>query len=331
MPVRARIVRRADKKGMSEAYLSRKSTALDGRIQGQTTPGGGADTFFGLLRRCRKTVNSAGPANHAFATAVARYNTKNNPELPPIAMSKAAIEHCRQRLSGANGIPRRYGPGPHTAAARARCNDADTTVIRGPRHYLKLATFWALFVLLAAALPLLGKGRSADYGLAIQRAAPGFTLTDTAGRAVALEDFAGRFVYLMFGYLNCPDVCHTQALLFEELNLAAGRPDDLTFVFIAIDPERDTRESVHAYFDERGAGFISLHGDAFSDLQSLALQYHASFRRNPGDPDYLIDHTGVFYLLGPDGRLRYTYAANQNATPRLLTDLSQLRLDYEQL
>ncbi|MEM9760474.1 MAG: SCO family protein, partial [Pseudomonadota bacterium] len=193
-------------------------------------------------------------------------------------MSKAAIEHCRWMFSGAKGIQPRYGPGPHPAAARALCNDAGSPVTPGARHFLKLAAFWALFVLLAAALPLLGKGRSADYGLAIQRAAPGFTLTDTAGRAVALEDFAGRFVYLMFGYLNCPNVCHTQALMFEELNLAAGRPDDLPFVFIAIDPERDTRESVQAYFDERGAGFISLHGDAFSDLQSLALQYHASFR-----------------------------------------------------
>ncbi|MEL7046282.1 MAG: SCO family protein [Pseudomonadota bacterium] len=264
-------------------------------------------------------------------------------------MSKAVIEHCGQTFVDANGVERGRESGNRPASAnsadRRGFNDAGALASTGQRskenpgrsglhRRLKHAGIWALFLLLAAALPLLGKGRTSDYGLAVERAAPTFTLSDSAGRQVSLADFGGRYVYLMFGYLNCPDVCHTQALLFEELNLAAGRPEDLAFVFVAIDPERDTPESVHAYFDERGSGFISLHGKEFTELQSLALQYHASFRRQPGAPDgpaYLIDHTGLFYLLGPDGRLRYTYAANQNATPRLLGDLTQLRTEYELL
>ncbi|MEO1079103.1 MAG: SCO family protein [Pseudomonadota bacterium] len=264
-------------------------------------------------------------------------------------MSKAVIEHCGQTFFDANGIERgresASQPAAKDSADHCGFNDAgalDRTGLPsnenpgrpGLHRRLKHAGIWALFLLFAAALPLLGKGRTSDYGLAVKRAAPSFILSDSAGRQVSLADFGGRFVYLMFGYLNCPDVCHTQALLFEELNLAAGTPEDLAFVFVAIDPERDKPESVHAYFDERGSGFISLHGNDITDLQSLALQYHASFRRQPGEPDgtaYLIDHTGLFYLLGPDGRLRYTYAANQNATPRLLGDLTQLRTEYELL
>ena len=261
-------------------------------------------------------------------------------------MSETVIEQCKQALVGAEDTTRKRTPGNPALPAnhgpfqrRGNVDDPESlarsaAARSGLLRSLWTIGIWTLFLLSAAALPLLGKGAGSDYGLSTQRAAPDFTLSDAAGKEVTLEDFAGRFVYLMFGYLNCPDICHTQALLFEELNLSAGRPDDLTFVFVAIDPARDRPEAVHAYFDERGEGFVSLHGDDVNDLQRLALKYHATFRRQPGrddTPGYLIDHTGLFYLLGPDGRLRYTYAANQNASPRLLADLKKLRIDYELL
>lgn len=187
----------------------------------------------------------------------------------------------------------------------------------------------ALVVLLAAAAPLAFLYRGDHYGLASNRPAADFMLRDTLGQARSLADFHGQYVYLMFGYLNCPDVCHTQALLFEEIALAA-MDAPIAFAYIAIDPERDSPEQVARYFDSRGAAFTSLHGTKRNEMQAIANAYGAYFAEGPGKDsgNYAVNHSALFFLLGPDGNLRYSYLAAQNAVPELIGDLQTLQREY---
>lgn len=184
-----------------------------------------------------------------------------------------------------------------------------------------------LLVCLLAAIPFLASLRPDHYGIASNAVAPPFRLTDVAGNEVTLSDFGGRFVFLMFGYLNCPDVCHTQALTFQQVaQTLQGREAELVFAYVAIDPARDTPAEVGHYFDGRGDNFISLHGTSELELQSLAAAYRVFFARRGGlqSAEYEIDHTALFFLVDQSGRLRYTYVASQQDSGRIIEDLERL-------
>jgi protein SCO1/2 len=168
------------------------------------------------------------------------------------------------------------------------------------------------------------------HGLAANRPAPDFRLRDHQGRQVSLRDFRGRFLYLMFGYLNCRDVCHTQALMLQQLLARAERPAQLVFVFVGMDPARDSPQRLAAYFDARGEQFVSLNAASLAQAQQLAVAYRVPFARrgdSRGD-DYAIQHPAHLLLLGPDGRVRLRYASGLRHVEPLLEDLRRLRELY---
>lgn len=169
-----------------------------------------------------------------------------------------------------------------------------------------------------------------SYGLPANRPAPEFELLDSAGNPRSLDDFAGSFVYLMFGYLACEDICHTQAITFQEIDHFADIGTPISFVFVSIDPERDNPARLAAYFDQRGDSFTSLSSADTRYLQSLALDYNGYFYRgastSPGSYD--IKHAGFFYLIDPQGKIRYTYSPSQRQLQSMLTDLKKLENEY---
>ena len=45
-----------------------------------------------------------------------------------------------------------------------------------------------------------------------------FTLADQDGRPFTLDDLAGRWTFVSFGYTSCPDVCPTTMATFNALD-----------------------------------------------------------------------------------------------------------------
>jgi protein SCO1 len=130
-----------------------------------------------------------------------------------------------------------------------------------------------------------------------------FTLTDHTGRQRSDSEFRGRLMIVYFGYTFCPDVCPadlmaiTQAL--DELGPAAR---DIQPIFITVDPERDT-EVLGDYVSAFHKSFIGLTGSP-EEIRKVANAYKAFYAKVPGtrDGEYAIEHTGVIYLIGRDGR-----------------------------
>lgn len=163
------------------------------------------------------------------------------------------------------------------------------------------------------------------HGFTFTRAAPDFRLTDANGETRALSDYRGRYIYLMFGYMRCADVCHTQVTQLAAL-ADLLQQDDVEFLYLAMDSRHDKPSMLRAYFDQRGENFTSLHANSLQQMQSIASAYNAGYRisGNPGGDNYDIEHPGKIFLIAPDGQLRFVY---YSAT----TTANQIAADYQRL
>ncbi len=139
--------------------------------------------------------------------------------------------------------------------------------------------------------------------------APGFTLIDTTGRAVGLNDFRGRYAMLYFGYTFCPDVCPDTLFTMARARKALeGKEDRLALLFITVDPERDNPDVVGRYVHKFDPGFVGLTGDAES-IARIARAYGIAFRKVPygTSGNYTVDHSAYIFLIDPEGRILYRF------------------------
>lgn len=200
--------------------------------------------------------------------------------------------------------------------------------IKGTKQTKAAAIAISLVLLCFASIPLLPALtlNSNSYGIPSERMAPGFELRDTRGNPVSLSDYRGKYVFLMFGFLGCTDICHSQALLFQEINLLADIAGDIHFLFITMDPEQDTAERLALYFDGRGDNFTALRDERVTDIQTIAGSYRAYFAHDGSvsADNKDIRHPGLYFLIDQQGQLRRTYGATHRDARLVVDDLTQL-------
>ena len=132
-----------------------------------------------------------------------------------------------------------------------------------------------------------------------------FTLVDHQGRPRTWDYFKGRFMLVYFGYTFCPDVCPTALTdMGDALGILGEAADKVTPVFITVDPHRDTPEHLKEYlkfFHPRMVGLTGTPEQTAAALKAYKV-YAAKALVERGDADdYLMDHTSIIYLMGPDG------------------------------
>ncbi len=134
-----------------------------------------------------------------------------------------------------------------------------------------------------------------------------FTLTGETGEPVSFSDFDGQYRTVYFGYAYCPDVCPTdnqRAMAglkrFEEENPELGAK--VQPLFVSIDPERDTPDVLTEFTDAFHPRLIGMTGtkEQLDDAaNAFAVYYSRGEETEAGG--YLMDHSNVTYLFGPDG------------------------------
>ena len=142
-------------------------------------------------------------------------------------------------------------------------------------------------------------------------AASNFTLKDQNGQTFQLGDQRGKIVLMFFGYTNCPDVCPTTLLQFKQARAQLGRQAErVRFVFVTVDPERDTTEKMKAYLGAIDPAIVGL-GGSQAELEPVWKAYGVYRQKQPGQsPDEyadLMEHSGRVYLIDTQGNLRLTY------------------------
>lgn len=162
------------------------------------------------------------------------------------------------------------------------------------------------------------------YGLYIDKPAQQFNLVDTHGKSVTLGDLKGSYVYLMFGFSNCKEVCPLQVHNLNQVNNLI-KDDNVRFVFISLDPERDTAELLKTYFEAYGNNFMALRPVSFTESQSLAHDYHEyAYRTGQPKEEYEINHNGYIFLLDPQGVMKFIYTSTRLNHAEMYQDLQKL-------
>lgn len=181
---------------------------------------------------------------------------------------------------------------------------------------LKAAGFLLIAIALSGSLPLLAsltKDRT-FYGLRTDLPVPSLP-----GYRAGQEKL--RLVF--FGYRHCGTVCPAQLVnlmaLHEQL---ASHP--VTFVFVTLDPARDSQQALDRTMDTMGPKFRAVRPQNQLAAQNLALDFAEFAAKNGTADNYDFDHSARIYAVSPDNRRHLLYTS-----PDL--DLDRVQADVEQL
>jgi len=131
-----------------------------------------------------------------------------------------------------------------------------------------------------------------------------FELVGKGGKTVTDKDFRGRYMLVFFGFTRCPDICPAELqVMSTALDELGDDANKVVPIFITLDPERDTPDSVTAYVENFGPNFVGLSGSPEA-IAKAAKAYRVTYQKfqdeSMGD-NYSIDHSALAYLMGPDG------------------------------
>lgn len=182
-----------------------------------------------------------------------------------------------------------------------------------------LIALGVLFVALAAVFlgSQLYEGSQSFNGSAIEPfllAFP-FELEQVDGSSYRLEDQQGKVVLVFFGYANCPDFCPTTLAEYKRIHESLGdRADQVDFVFITIDPERDSPEAIEEYVNAFNPEFVGLSGSE-EELQPVWDGYFVFRQKDESQSEagYLMAHSTRVYAIDKNGQLRLTFPFGMTA------------------
>lgn len=146
-----------------------------------------------------------------------------------------------------------------------------------------------------------------------------FELVDQHGKTVRWEDFAGKYRIVYFGFTYCPDVCPTDVGrmvhgLGRLEKLEPEKAAKVVPIFISVDPERDTPAVVGEFAAAFSDKLIGLTGTP-EQVKTAADAFRVYYSRGEDTPGggYLVDHSAVVYLFGPQGEPLATLPVDQGA------------------
>ena len=180
--------------------------------------------------------------------------------------------------------------------------------------------FWvaAAAVVLAAGAIWAGQtllGRLGEMPLAAKVGGP-FKLTDHNGRRFSSQQLAGKPYAVFFGFTLCPDVCPTTLLeLTTDIEALGADADKMRYVFISVDPERDTPEHLKTYLSNFNPRIIGLTGTP-AEIAAVAKAYRVFYEKVPTKEGYTVNHTATTYLMDAKGRFVSTMAYREATETR---------------
>ena len=208
------------------------------------------------------------------------------------------------------------------------------------RLYLSMPVLVSVIIAFTLLVPYPGIALSDDVPKVVQEVliknpvpVRPFELVDQEKKAFNIDRLKGAWTLMFFGYTHCPDVCPTT---LTELDNAASRLNKFTsgknklqYVFVSIDPDRDTPELLGDYVSYFGAKFIAVTGK-HEQLKQLANPLGIHYKIGVGfNKEYIVEHSSAMLLIDPEGRYYARFPAPHYAEV-IVAGFKALRKYYEE-
>lgn len=148
-------------------------------------------------------------------------------------------------------------------------------------------------------------------GVAIDppRDMPAFTFVGADSTQIVLGPQQGRPMVLFFGYTNCPDVCPTTMAEWSRVKTQLGADAArVRFVFVTVDPDRDTPIVARRYARQFDSTFVGVSGDPTTTAAIMQAYGVAAGREEVGSAaGYLVSHSSQVFLVNGAGQLVALY------------------------
>jgi protein SCO1/2 len=179
---------------------------------------------------------------------------------------------------------------------------------------LIIFTIAAVAGIAAGALAATMSGKEPAIEIPGERTLPDFTLTDQNGNAFTLSSLKNKAVVIAFGYTHCPDACPLTLSKFKQTIERLGpEADKVAFIFVTVDPERDTPEVLKKYLSFYSEKIIGLSGSP-EKVYSVLRLYNIYAAKDPPDEkgNYLFTHSTL--VMGADRNhiLRIAFTPNMD-------------------
>ncbi|MCC6245597.1 MAG: SCO family protein [Gemmatimonadaceae bacterium] len=157
------------------------------------------------------------------------------------------------------------------------------------------------------------------------RAVAGFRFTLPTGEQYDTGANGKQPTLFFFGYTHCPDVCPTTLVDWKRAKEKLGRDSDrVRFVFVTVDPTRDTPSIADRYAKRFDSTFVGVSGDSATTAQIMSTFGVSAAREAIVDSaNYFVAHSAQAFLVDATGRLVAMYSFGMGWEP-LVHDLGEL-------
>lgn len=158
--------------------------------------------------------------------------------------------------------------------------------------------------------------------------APALRVHDSRGNLFDLSAEKGQSVLVYFGYTHCPDVCPTTLTDFARARRSLGvkQRESMRFVFVSVDPGRDTPTITEAYVRQFDPAFVGL-APTPGQLDSIKTAWGFAVERDSmtgmRHDKYGVSHPAGVFAIDKEGKVRLVIAP-ATKPDELVADLKRL-------
>ncbi|GAB3488849.1 SCO family protein [Marinomonas epiphytica] len=153
-----------------------------------------------------------------------------------------------------------------------------------------------------------------------------FTL-ETKNGPFSLSDIEGKVGVVYFGFLSCTEACPASIGVVQAAykQLTPEERDKVQFLFVSVDPERDSLEDLYDFGEYYDNDLLALTGSQ-EEIDKVTSDYGVFFELQDLEGSalgYTVDHSSRFYMIDKHGEL-FTTMSHSTTPSELAARIKQL-------
>jgi len=154
-----------------------------------------------------------------------------------------------------------------------------------------------------------------------------FTLETKEG-PFSLSDIEGKVGVVYFGFLSCTEACPASIGVVQAAykQLTDDERNGVQFLFISVDPDRDSLDDLYDFGDYYDNDLLALTGTQ-EQIDKVSSDYGVFFELTDLEGSalgYTVDHSSRFYMIDKNGEL-FTTMSHSTTPSELAARIKQLQ------